>query len=257
VLQASIVVWHASFIAVGQLLVDTLNIRVGSHRDTVRRADEICQICLQLDSEKVQPAGSCSLNITLNKEKYIMKRRVLILWAWFAVAAGAYGQEPPATPVAEVGLDYSLFRIHSSQDALSVNENGGAGYFADKLNRTIGLVGDIGAYNSSALDQTTITYLFGPRLNLRKSRFTPYTQFLVGGAHAWSNTAQVTTGQNVFAVAFGGGLDIALTHRLSLKPVQAEYLITELPGLTGGANNIQNNLRMSAGVVLRFGGSRR
>jgi hypothetical protein len=74
-----------------------------------------------------------------------MTRRVLILWVWFAIAEGAYGQETPATPVAEVGLDYSFFRIHSSQDALSRNENGGAGYYEDNLNRTIGLVGDIGA----------------------------------------------------------------------------------------------------------------
>jgi hypothetical protein len=183
----------------------------------------------------------------------IVKRSVLILGAWFAVAAGAYAQENPATPVAEVGINYSFFQIHSGQNAPNVNENGGAGYFEYNLNRTIGLVGDIGAYNSSVLGQTTMTYLFGPRLNWRKGRFTPYTQFLVGGAHAWSNTTQVTTGQNAFAAAFGGGLDIALTHRISLKPVQVEYLLTELPGFTGGANSIQNNLRISAGVVLRFG----
>lgn len=182
-----------------------------------------------------------------------MKRSVLILAAWFAVAAGAFAQQTPAIPVGEVGFDYSFFHIHSSLNAPGVNENGGGGYFEYNLNRIIGLVGDIGAYNSSAVGQTTVTYLFGPRLNWRKGRFTPYTQFLVGGAHASSNTAQVTTGQNAFAAAFGGGLDIALTHRISLKPVQVEYLITELPGFTGGAANIQNNLRISAGVVLRFG----
>jgi hypothetical protein len=182
-----------------------------------------------------------------------MKRSVPILAAWFAVAAGAFAQQTPAIPVAEVGFDYSFFHIHSSLNAPGVNENGGGGYFEYNLNRTIGLVGDIGAYNSSAVGQTTVTYLFGPRLNWRKGRFTPYTQFLVGGAHGSSNTAQVTTGQNAFAAAFGGGLDIALTHRISLKPVQVEYLIAELPGFTGGAANVQNNLRISAGVVLRFG----
>jgi len=182
-----------------------------------------------------------------------MKRSVLILGICFAFGAGVYAQEAPITPLAEVGFVYSGVRIHSSQDGLNLNENGGAGYVEYNLNRTVGLVGDIGAYNNSTFDQTTMTYLFGPRLNLRKSRFTPYVQFLFGGARAWSNTAQFTTNQNAFAAAFGGGLDVNLTNRIALKPIQVEYLMTQLPGLTSSTDSIQNNIRYSAGLVLRFG----
>jgi outer membrane protein with beta-barrel domain len=182
-----------------------------------------------------------------------MRKSVLILGVCFAFAAGAYAQESPATPVAEVGFDYSFFRVHSGPDAANMNENGGTGYVEYNLNRTLGLLGDIGAYNNSTFNQTTMTYLFGPRFNLRKSRFTPYVQFLFGGAHAWSNTAQFTTNQNAFAAAFGGGLDVALTNHIALKPIQVEYLMTQLPGQTESTNNIQNNLRYSAGLVFRFG----
>ncbi len=48
----------------------------------------------------------------------------------------------------------------------------------------IGVVADLGGYDGGP-ERRTFTYLFGPRLNFRTSRITPYVQFLFGGAYEW------------------------------------------------------------------------
>ena len=52
-----------------------------------------------------------------------------------------------------------------------------------------------------------------------------------------------------FAGNFGGGLDLASDLRFSVRLVEADYLLTTFDN---GSNNHQNNLRISAGVVIHF-----
>jgi hypothetical protein len=47
----------------------------------------------------------------------------------------------------------------------------------------------------------------------------------------------------------GGGMNIALSPRIALRAVQANWLRTQLPNAT---TNVQNNLDLGAGVVVRF-----
>ena len=171
--------------------------------------------------------------------------------------AFAFAQES-TTPVAEVGVNYSFLRHNSSQGVREFTENGGSAYFEYNLNKVVGLVGDFGGYYNGTNNYRSFSYLFGPRFNMRKSRFTPYVQFLFGGTNAriqgtdaagnsFSNT------QNGFTTAAGGGLDFRLNSHISLKPIQVEYVMTQLPQFATNSNSIQNNLRYSAGVVLRLG----
>lgn len=53
-------------------------------------------------------------------------------------------------------------------------------------------------------------------------------------------------------MAVGGGLDLRVSRHFSVRPVQAEYFLTKIPD---GLNNRQNNFRLSAGIVYRFGRS--
>jgi len=46
----------------------------------------------------------------------------------------------------------------------------------------------------------------------------------------------------------GGGVDFALTDRIAIRPIQADYLMSRFLGTR------QDNIRLSAGIVLRFGG---
>jgi hypothetical protein len=47
-------------------------------------------------------------------------------------------------------------------------------------------------------------------------------QFLFGGAYEWGviNQAGVSTTQNGFATAAGGGIDINISRHFAIKPVQ-------------------------------------
>ena len=192
-----------------------------------------------------------------------MKSSAILLSAFLVSGAIASAQET-STPVAEVGLSYSYTRVNPGGALSSYNANGGYGYAEYNFNRVFGLVGELGAnrvgdVNGFQIGNTTFEYLFGPRFNWRHSRFTPYVQALVGGER-FSNgfnpgaaDPRLFASQNNFAAALGGGLDIAVTNHIAVKPFQLEWITTQFNNSAANLNYVQNNLRYSAGVVFRFG----
>ena len=193
-----------------------------------------------------------------------MKVSAMLLGSLVIFGAAASAQEKAPTPTAELGFSYSYTRVNPGGAVSSANANGGYGYGEYNFNRVFGLVGELGAsYTGAAgktqLGNTTFQYLFGPRFNWRKSRFTPYVQTLFGGErfsigfNANSTTPRLLTSQNNFAAAFGGGVDVSVSNRFIVKPIQLEYLMAQASTGAGNLNFVQNNLRYSAGVVLRFG----
>jgi hypothetical protein len=52
----------------------------------------------------------------------------------------------------------------------------------------------------------------------------------------------------------GGGLDIRVHPHFAIRIVQAEYLMTRFTNLNTGADATQNDMRLSSGLVFRFGG---
>jgi hypothetical protein len=48
----------------------------------------------------------------------------------------------------------------------------------------------------------------------------------------------------------GGGVDVRVSKHVSIRAVNAEYFLTKIPD---GLNQRQNNFRLGAGIVLRFG----
>jgi hypothetical protein len=117
------------------------------------------------------------------------------------------------------------------------------------------------------LDGTVFTYLLGPRLSYRKyDRITPFAQVLFGGIHA--SDVELSSGcvgagctvlpsENSFALTAGGGLDFRLHHHIALRLIQAEYLMTRFDDLATGSTGTQNDMRLSTGLVFRFGGGAR
>ncbi len=49
------------------------------------------------------------------------------------------------------------------------------------------------------------------------------------------------------------GLDISVTRRIALRVFEADYYFRRFDN---GVNDHQDNLRIAAGVIVRFGGSR-
>lgn len=216
-------------------------------------------------------------------------------WMWLlllviAVALSAAAQE---TQRFETFGGYSL-----SHDGLFLpygsNFNGWDTSTTVFLNRWLGFTSDFaghyggetlplaiippyGAQGKVATNARSYTYLFGPHFTYRRSRYAPFAQVLFG-IHNPRTTYTIvqeptdpnvigpplgtssTSSYNRFAMAVGGGLDIAFAHGISVRPVQAEYLLLHEPAtaivdgqfVPTGLNN--NTFRYSAGMTIRFGG---
>jgi hypothetical protein len=159
------------------------------------------------------------------------------------------------------------------------------------LNRWFGLTADLSGnygsqndpvavlqgqpYGKVKVSASSYTYLFGPHFTYRRSRYAPFAESLFGihnPRHTYtllecgpplSCTLPVGNSSSgsyhSFAMAMGGGLDIALSHGISLRPVEVDYLLLREPTPTvengvfvyHGSNN--NTFRYSTGITFRFG----
>lgn len=104
---------------------------------------------------------------------------------------------------------------------------------------------------------TLTSFLGGARFELpmmRRSwihgahRVQPFAQILGGAAHAGGGAAGNGDGTNRFAARAGGGLDVPVSRRFSVR-AQIDYYATTFANAT---NNHQNNLLIGAGVVYRW-----
>ena len=161
----------------------------------------------------------------------------------------------PATaqdyPKVEVFGGYSYF--HSSFAGTGLNFNGGSGSIAGNITPNIGIVGDFGVYHNSTSGVSTnnFTFLFGPKFAYRgNERVTPYFHVLLGGVHASSSFGTISESSNAFAMAIGGGLDAKVAPHIAIRVAQVDYLLTKLQD---DKDDRQNNVRVSAGIVFRWG----
>jgi len=177
---------------------------------------------------------------------------VLLLTALTAAA-----QEHAST---EVVVGYSYMRANPNSSAAdSFNLNGGTASIAYYPWHWLGFAADfagnhVGQIGSTGVDNNLFTYLFGPRIRLPGTRhFKPFAQTLVGTAHATGSTGFAASGtHNSFAMAVGGGLDIPVTHHFGVRAFEVDYLPTWFPESATGNRLVQNNLRVSTGLRIRF-----
>jgi hypothetical protein len=194
------------------------------------------------------------------------------------------------TPRVEVFTGYSYLRASDSHFQ-RVNQNGWDLSVAANFSRSFSLVADIsnhygtkgGAFNSTTGAFTPIgtggkgfSFLFGPQVSYRGvPRLTPFARVLFGGMRASKLEMNSTSSGGTdggfgivagplctalycvvpatsFAMALGGGLDVKATDRIWIRPFQMDYVRAEIT--TGyGTIATQNDLRVSAGIVFRFG----
>ena len=181
-------------------------------------------------------------------------------------AAATEDPRPPGrlVPKFELAGMYDYTNFAPGDPFANFNNHGASGSFTYNASKWLGLTAELAGYqfqrnlspltgSSASVNGVFQTYLFGPRLNLRKfDHFVPFAEFLAGGAHGGSELAG-GQGQNTFTIATGGGLDIVLTKSLSWRFAQLDYLMTTFSGAAVGASGRQNNFRAATGVVLRFG----
>lgn len=137
---------------------------------------------------------------------------------------------------------------------------GGSVQIHGQFYRNWGVVADVAGLdasniNSAGADLGMITTTFGPRYtwNPTGHKYSLYAQGLVGLANAFSGIFPATSGtltsQTSLATIAGGGMNLAITPRISLRVFELDWLRTQLPNST---TNVQNNLRIGTGVALHF-----
>jgi outer membrane protein with beta-barrel domain len=163
------------------------------------------------------------------------------------------------SPKADLYVGYQYTR-QMYTPGTSFNMNGGIGQIVVYPTRWLGLVGEISGnavgnirapFNGSG--GTLYSYMGGARIAFRHGPLQPYVQALAGAGQLDSTLqARLTSPSSVaFAAAFGGGLDLRVTHHFAVRLVQGDYFLTRFTNPVNAAFS-QNNFRLSTGLVLRF-----
>jgi len=196
--------------------------------------------------------------------KYFVLVGVLLLTAGLALA-----QDFPKVETSPAFM-YIRTPINFGQGQnLSFNCAGGGGTLAYNVTSALGIAADMGGCKyfgeslpeevSSKISGSAFTYLFGPRFTYRsKSAFQPFGEINFGGARialtANNCSGDCSVSKNAFAMTVGGGFQIKMSKKISLRPVQAEYLYTRF-GKENGLNlGNQNSFRLKSGIVINWGG---
>src|SRR5258707_11652947 len=156
---------------------------------------------------------------------------------------GGQYQRAPDEPVKNLfGVDTSLFYNVTPH----VSIGGDFSFLFGSTSETIGTL----KFDTTLHRQT---YLFGPQFNFYPDdKVKVFVHPLFGVVHDTVKfdfgTSTTDSSASAFAMAFGGGLDVRVTPRVSIRVFEADYLPTHFGG------EFQNNFRLSTGLVLRFGG---
>jgi len=183
---------------------------------------------------------------------------IVVALALFEAALPAKAQDQPSKLEVYGGYYYVRFNVNANLPGVApsatYNGNGGGGQLAYNANHWLGVVGDLAGYGATSTTNGQLvggafTYLFGPRVNFRRGKVTPFAQTLFGGIRTTDGIGQ-SGPENDFAMTAGGGIDLKVSRHVSIRPIQAEYFMTKLPD---GLNNRQDNLRLGGGIVIRLG----
>jgi len=152
-----------------------------------------------------------------------------------------------------VGYSYVRFIPPSSSGVPSFGLNGASGSISYNPIPVLGVVADFGFYHTgnaagSSLTVNNTSYMFGPKVAFRLGGITPFAHALFGGVHSAALApGSGTASGNNFATAVGGGLDANIAPHLSIRLIQAEYML-----IRGSGTNVSMP-RISVGIVFRSG----
>jgi len=172
-------------------------------------------------------------------------------------SAPAHAQALPAGGALALDIGGSYTAIHANAPPAQCGcfyMTGFSASVAVKASHGIGFVFDYGRTNNSNVNGTThnltlATYMQGVRYSILQShKLVPFGEALIGFGHTQSNYV-IDHNATGFAYAGGGGVDLKVSSRFDVRPVEFLYLKTDIPN---AVNNRQNQYRMSAGLIYHF-----
>ena len=142
--------------------------------------------------------------------------------------------------------------------------NGGTAELSAQAIHGFGITANVsGTQTDNAADSgiglTLVTATFGPRYTFyhpmaegRRS-LAVFGQGLLGRAWGFNSYFPSASGAQTdaesMALQVGGGVDLGVSRYLGVRVLQADWLRTQLPN---GTTNVQNTLRLGAGIVFRI-----
>lgn len=180
---------------------------------------------------------------------------VLVVATVSGCAAHAQSSASGNSPVFEIGAEFSTLHANAGPAQCGCFfMYGGSVQAAMVSYRGMALLADFGRTsianaNGSGNNITLTTYMGGLRYPYRFHQgWTLYAHGLWGVGHTSSNNP-IDAGVSRIAAAGGGGLVVKLSPHWQAKLAEAQYEYTSIPN---AANNIQNQFRLSSGLVFRF-----
>lgn len=190
----------------------------------------------------------------------IILRTLLLTGAISWISAIASGQAKSTTEPHELDLTFT----YSPQFSNLVSGSnfwlqGGAVDLSAEFYHGLSIVANVaGAHasniSSSGVNLTMVTTTFGPRYTWSHSqKLAIFGHGLIGEAFGldsvFPSPGGAETDFNTFALQVGGGVDLRFSKHFGLRAVQADWVRTQFPNST---TNVQNNLRLGAGIVFRL-----
>ncbi|MGA7913588.1 MAG: hypothetical protein WCA00_00025 [Candidatus Acidiferrales bacterium] len=161
----------------------------------------------------------------------------------------------------DAALTYHWVRSNTSAGECGCFDLNGGGLSGSwEFHPRFAAVAEISAENATGAlatkkSLTLVSYLAGARYWLPQPWPSgthspqPFAQVLLGAVHAGGGIAGTGDGAYSFATRIGGGLDLPMNSRFSLRLIQIDYYLTHSVNAT---NNHQNNLLVAAGIVFRW-----
>ena len=190
----------------------------------------------------------------------MMRRsRTLFTLAAFASAMMVSAQQSSPPARTDIVATYTTERALRTNSGQSFWKQGGSVSYGADLWKGLGPAADLSvghaeSIGSSAVSLTTTALNFGPRYRWHpQSKFSPFGEALFGFVHGSNSAFPSATGTNYrstsFSMLIDGGLDIRLDHHIDVRALQLGWVHSTLPN---GADNVQNNFRLSFGAGFHF-----
>jgi opacity protein-like surface antigen len=174
--------------------------------------------------------------------------RIISLLALVLLFTGMAMAQDQNTPRVEIFGGYS--HLVADVNGSSFNLNGAHVSATESLNSWFGGVLDFSAHYGTlgGLNVNTESIMYGALVAYRKSRaITPFAHASFGATRGSAGYLGISKSDTHLGMAFGGGVDVKLTERVSFRVIQADYLQTNFLNLK------QYNIRASSGLVFRLG----
>ena len=181
----------------------------------------------------------------------VRKKAAVLIFVLSSFCHLAYGQKTSRLPSIELFGGYSHLRFESTTLGFAdqSNLNGWNGEISlPDLYEGFGIAADISGHYTREMEE--YNFLIGPQYSFKWKGARLYGHALFGKARdrlRQPGSTQFEPSNLSRAIALGGGLDFPLGERLSVRVIQADYLTTSAFGIN------QNNVRLSTGLIFRFG----